>query len=98
MFLRETQPGYEKATGYFEKHFINNRFGYSCNVCDRLCFEQDLKQVTNNHLDILAREFVDEYVSQFKVCATCWLSLNKQQIPTLSRSNGFVYPPYPTDL
>jgi hypothetical protein len=62
------------------------------------CFEQDLKQVTINHLDILAREFVDEDVSQFKVCATCFLSLNKQEIPALSRSNGFVYPPYPTDL
>jgi hypothetical protein len=46
----------------------------------------------------LAREFVDEDVSQFKVCAICWLSLNKQQIPALSRSNEFVYPPYPTDL
>jgi hypothetical protein len=79
---------------------MKNRFGYSCNVCDRLWFEQDLKQVTNNHVDILAREFVDEDVSQFKVCATCWRSLNKQQIPGLSRSNEFVrvYPPYPTDL
>jgi hypothetical protein len=63
-----------------------------------LWFEQDLKQGTNNHLDILATKFVDEDVSQFDVCATCWLSLNKQQIPALSRSNGFVYPPYPTDL
>jgi hypothetical protein len=97
---RNTKPRYEKATDYFEKHFINHRFGYSCNVCDRLWFEQDLKQVTNNHLDtsILAREFVDEDVSQFRVCATCWLSLNKQQIPALSRSNGLAYPPYPTDL
>jgi hypothetical protein len=42
--------------------------------------------------------FVDEDISQFKVCATCWLSLNKQQVPALSRSNGFVCPPYPTDL
>jgi hypothetical protein len=64
---RNTKPRYEKATDYFEKHFINDRFGYSCNVCDRLWFEQDLKQVTNNHLAILAREFVDEDVSQFQV-------------------------------
>jgi hypothetical protein len=98
MFLRETKPRYEKATDYFENHFINSRFGYSCNVCDRLCFEQDLKQVTNNHLDISAREFVDEDISQFKVCATCWLSLNKLKISALSRSNGVVCPPYPTDL
>jgi hypothetical protein len=55
---RNTKPRYEKATDYFEKHFINNRFRYSCNVCNWLWFEQDLKQVTNNHLDILAREFV----------------------------------------
>jgi hypothetical protein len=95
---RNSKPRYEKATDYFEMHFINNRFGHTCNVCDPLCFEQDLKQVTNNHLDILAREFVDKDVLQFKVCATCWLSLNKQQISALSRSNGFVYPPYPTDL
>jgi hypothetical protein len=46
----------------------------------------------------LAREFVDEDISQFKVCATCWLSLNKQQIPALSRSNEFVCLLYPTDL
>jgi hypothetical protein len=92
--MSNTKPRYEKATDYFEKHFINNRFGYSCNVCDRLWFEQDLKQTTNNHPYILAREFVDEDVSQFKVCATCWLSLNKQQIPALSRSNGFVYPSF----
>jgi hypothetical protein len=72
--MRNTKPRYEQATDYFEKHFINNRFGYSCNVCDRLRFEQDLKQVTNYHLDILAGEFVDEDVSQFKVCATYWLS------------------------
>jgi hypothetical protein len=99
VLLRETQnQGYEKATDCFEMHFINNRFGYSCNVCDRLWFEQDLKQLTNNHLDILAREFVDEDISQFNVCATCWLSLNKQQIPALSRSNEFVCPPYHTDL
>jgi hypothetical protein len=50
--MRNTKPRYVKATDYFEKHFINNRFCYSCNVCDRLCFEQDLKQVTDNHLDI----------------------------------------------
>jgi hypothetical protein len=65
MFLRETKPRYEKSTDYFEKHLINNRFGYNYNVCDRLCFEQDLKQVTNNHLDILARGFLDEDISQF---------------------------------
>jgi hypothetical protein len=63
MFLRETKPRYEKPADYFEKHLINNRFGYSCNVCDRLCFKKDLKQVTNNHLDILARGFVDEHIS-----------------------------------
>jgi hypothetical protein len=45
-----------------------------------------------------ARGFVDEDISQFMVCANCWLSLNKQQISALSRSNVFVYPPYPTDL
>jgi hypothetical protein len=30
-----------------------------------LSFEQDLKQVTNNHLDMLARGNVDEDISQF---------------------------------
>jgi hypothetical protein len=99
MFLRETHnQGTKKLQIILKSISINNRFGYSCNVCDRLWFEKDLKQVTNNHLDILAREFVDEDVSQFKVGATCWLSLNKQQIPALSRSTGFVYPQYPTDL
>jgi hypothetical protein len=79
---RNTKPRYEKATDYFEEHFIDNRSGYSCNVCDRLWFEQNLKQETNNHLDILAREFVDEDVSQFKECATCWLTWCLQETST----------------
>jgi hypothetical protein len=39
---RNTKPRYEKATDYYEKHFVNNIFGYGCNVCDWLCFQQDL--------------------------------------------------------
>jgi hypothetical protein len=94
----EAQPRYDNATEYFHKHFNENIFEYACNVCDRLWFEKDLKQVTDRHLDILSKEFVNENVSQFKVCTTCWIYLNKQQIPVLFRSNGFVYPPYPTVL
>ena len=29
----------------FEKRFTSNRFGFSCSVCDRLWFDQDLRPV-----------------------------------------------------
>jgi hypothetical protein len=37
-------------------------------------------------------------VAQFKTCVTCTATLDRYQVPSLSTSNGFTYPPYPTHL
>jgi hypothetical protein len=37
-------------------------------------------------------------VAQFKACVTCTATLDRDQIPSLSSSDGFTYPPYPTHL
>lgn len=37
----------------FSKIFINNPFGYSCVVCDRLWFKKDLKLSSAEHTNIL---------------------------------------------
>ncbi|KAJ9575861.1 hypothetical protein L9F63_007269 [Diploptera punctata] len=34
-----------------------------------------------------------EAVTDFKLCGTCRKSLDSDKMPTLSRANGFVYPP-----
>jgi hypothetical protein len=33
-------------------------------------------------------------VAQFQACVTCTATVNRDQVPSLSSSNGFVYPPY----
>jgi hypothetical protein len=35
-------------------------------------------------------------VAQFKACVTCTATLDRDQVPSLSSCNGFMYPPYPT--
>jgi hypothetical protein len=40
----------------------------------------------------------DMDVARFKTCVTCTETLNGDQVPSLSSSDGFVYPPYPMHL
>jgi hypothetical protein len=47
-------------------------------------------------MNLLTNEFQGEDVSKFVACNTCYQSLVNKKVPTLSRSNGFVYPKYPT--
>jgi hypothetical protein len=47
---------------------------------------------------LVAPEFPDMDVAQFKACITCTATLDRDQVPGLSSSNGFTYPPYPTHL
>jgi hypothetical protein len=54
----------------------------------------DLKQVKEYHISVLAPEFPDMDVAQFKACVTCTAKLDRDQVPSLSSSNGFAYPPY----
>jgi hypothetical protein len=58
----------------------------------------DLKQVKETHISILAPEFPDIDVAQFKACVTCTATLDRDQAPSLSSSNGFAYPLYPMHL
>jgi hypothetical protein len=37
-------------------------------------------------------------VAQVKACVTCTATLGRDQVPSLSSSNGFTYPPYPMHL
>lgn len=86
-----------RATRRFENIFINNHFGYACDVCDRLWFESDLKAIRENHIQILRPLFGDRSRS-FRVCSTCWSHLEKNQVPFFSTTNGFKYPPKPPHL
>jgi hypothetical protein len=49
----------------------------------------DLKEVKEEHISILASEFPDMDVAQFKACVTCTATLDTDQVPSLSSSNGF---------
>jgi hypothetical protein len=54
----------------------------------------DFKQVKEKHVSVLAPEFPDMDVAQYKACVTCTATLDRDQVPSLSTSNGFAYPPY----
>jgi hypothetical protein len=53
----------------------------------------DLKQVKEKHISVLAPEFPDMGVAQFKACVTCTAKPDRDQEPSPSSSNGFAYPP-----
>jgi hypothetical protein len=57
-----------------------------------------LKQVKEEHISVLAPEFPDMDVAQFKACGTCTVTLDRDHVPSPSSSNGFSYPPYPMNL
>jgi hypothetical protein len=50
------------------------------------------------HISVLVPEFQEMDVVQFKACVTCTAIINRDQVPSLSSSNGFTYPPHPTHL
>ena len=81
--------------------FHDNPLGAICDVCDRIWFQNDLKTAPASCVPLLATEFIDEDVEHFKLCANCYRTLtdrSKPKIPTLSRSNGFVYVEFPKHL
>jgi hypothetical protein len=55
---------YNEANEYFQKNFIGNPFGHACDICDRLWYMNDLKQVKEKRISILAPEFPDMDVDQ----------------------------------
>jgi hypothetical protein len=48
---------------------------------------------SEEHTSVLAPEIPDMDAAQFKACVTCTATLDRDQIPRLSSSNGFTYPP-----
>ena len=81
----------------FEKIFRNIKFGNRCDVCHRLWFSNDLKSVTTTMVEVLEEYFPEEEVRDFKLCRTCFAACRKGNVPAMDRSNGYEYPPMPTD-
>jgi hypothetical protein len=83
------------VTKEYKLKFIDNKFGFICNVCDRLWFRDHVKPVPSAVVEALVAEFLGRDVTAVKVCATCRDSLVKSKIPPLTLSNGFKYPEKP---
>jgi hypothetical protein len=56
----------------------------------------DLKQVKDKLISVLAPEFPDMDVAQYKACVRCTGTLGRDQVLSLSSNNGFIYPLYPS--
>jgi hypothetical protein len=76
----------------FKLKFIDNKFGFICDVCDRLWSRDYVKQVLSAVVEALAVEFPGRDVNPFKARATFRDSLVKSKIPPLPLSNRFKYP------
>lgn len=46
---------HKKAHENFDRNFRKNPFGYSCTVCNRLWFKNDLKKASDNYEDLLKK-------------------------------------------
>jgi hypothetical protein len=88
---------HNQANEYLQKNFIGNPFGYDCDICDRLWYMNNFKQVNKNTC-VLDPEFPDMDVAQFKAYVTCTVTTESDKVPTLSSSKAFTYPPYSTHL
>lgn len=94
----QEEPNFERATREFRKRFLENEFGHPCDVCDRIWFKNDLKPISNAAATLLLATNCFDSVEVFSACQTCRSSLKRGSIPTLSKSNGFTYPNYPSNL
>lgn len=97
-FSPPSTPNFDRADREFRKRFLENEFGYACDVCARIWFKHDLKPVPNAEKTVLLATNCFETVEGFSACETCRRSLKRGSIPTLSTTNGFVYPELPTNL
>jgi hypothetical protein len=68
-----------QANEYFQRNFLGNPFDYACDISDRLWYMNDLKEVKEKHISVLAPEFPDIDVAQFKACVTCTATLDRDQ-------------------
>ena len=59
---------------------------------------RDLRAVTLPMIDLLAEDFADEDISAFKLCSACLMNCRKNELPAMSRSQGYEFPPVPPHL
>lgn len=71
--------------------FLKNQFDVACSTCDRFQFERDLCHAPDMSISLLREMFPDEDVALFLVCNKCYKTLLNKKIPSLSKSNDFVY-------
>lgn len=67
-------------------------------MCDRLWFVNDLKPLTQVGVSALIDNGSFESVDGFSVCQTCRSNLKQGKVPTMSKSNGFIFPKKPSGL
>ena len=87
------------ATRTFETDFVNNPFGYVCDVCERLWHMKDLTPLSSAMRETLSLAAAPEWGETVaRVCTTCKNFLVKQNIPLFSVTNGYRYPAMPPGL
>lgn len=92
------------ANRIFERKFTNNSFGFSCGVCDRLWFRNDVKQITEREAVFLAGWInentcnEDENFDGYFLCSTCQASIKDGKMPKMAKWNGFTFPAIPRHL
>jgi hypothetical protein len=69
---------YNQANEYFQRNFYDNPFGYACDICDTLWYINDLKQVKEKRINILALDFPVMDVAPLKACVTCTATLDRR--------------------
>uniref|UniRef100_A0A6B0V4E5 Uncharacterized protein n=1 Tax=Ixodes ricinus TaxID=34613 RepID=A0A6B0V4E5_IXORI len=73
------------ATRTFETDFVNNPFGYVCDLCERLWHMKDLTPVSSAMRETLSLAAPPEWGETVaRVCTTCKNFLVKQKIPLFS--------------
>ena len=88
----------KSAYNQFKKHFIDNSFSSVCSNCNRLWFKTDLSTLTPEHEKILRNAFAESIVNAIGACKSCKQSLNRNNVPILSKFNGFTYLEIPAHL
>ncbi|KAG0432825.1 hypothetical protein HPB47_020475, partial [Ixodes persulcatus] len=93
------------ATARFRREFVENPFGVTCAVCDRLWFAGDVSTIggvsdEKRETDPCALRQCIESADVYKepACRTCLDSLLKGVVPRFATVNGYKYPPVPEHL
>lgn len=96
-----------------DSEFLDQSFGHSCKVCDRLWFDNNLTRIGSiqnerdrtNAIAVLHQEFGGGAananigkLSEYMVCGTCKDALTSGKVPVMSVSYGYRYPPQPAHL